>query len=338
MAGTTTVKTVSSKNLIPLCILRILEDHSDIDHKLTQEDIIKYLMSEYQVEKVERKAVGRTLSRLRDELDIGIESDREGSWLEPRLFEDYELHMLVDSIFTCRYIPRNYSDDLIKKISSLSNEFFNAHIKYTYSTDNLSKTENKSVFSNIEIIDCAIEKCRQVQFDYNKYGVDKKLHQTSHQFASCYRMLVHNGKYYLMGLNEKYQTIFYYRLDHITNMRIVDEMPATPIRKVKGYESGLSNKDMAVNLPYMFADKQEKIVFFADPGVIDQMVDWLGLDVDINVIDTAKDGRFKLSIVTSPTAFQFFAQQYLEEVEVLQPKSLRNKIYKVLVDAADKYK
>lgn len=353
------LKVVTSKNLIPLCILRILEQHSDINHKLTQDDINHYLYSEYNVEHeekrkdsatgklvptgrslpgIERKAVGRTIERLREELGYGIESDRKGSWLEPRDFEDYELHMLIDSIFTCRYIPRNYSDDLIKKISSLGNEFFNAHIKYTYSTDNLSKTENKSVFMNIETIDCAIEKSRQVQFDYNKYGVDKKLHKTSHHFASCYRMLVHNGKYYLMGLNEKYQSIFYYRIDHITDMRIVEDMPATPIRKVPGYEAGLSNKDMAVNLPYMYTDKQERIIFYATPEIIDQMVDWLGLDIDINVIDKAEDGKYKLSITTSPTAFRFFAQQYLGEIEVLQPKKLRTEIYNVVLAAAEKYK
>lgn len=332
------VKTVTSKNLIPICILKILEDHSDYNHKLTQQDIIDYLRIEYQVDSIERKAIGRTIERLQEELEIGIESDRGGCWLEPRDFEDYELHMLIDSIFTSRYIPRNYSRTLIKKISALGNEYFNDYVKYTFTTDNLSKNENQSIFFNIELIDEAITKNRQISFSYNKWGVDKKLHYSSPHTATPYRMIVHNQKYYLMCYEEYHKNIAYYRIDHMTNMKVLKDKVGTSIRKVPGWEGGITNKNMATNLPYMFADKQERITFYATPMVIDQMIDWLGFDVDIKKLGENEDKRMKLSIISSPEAMKYFALQYLDDIEILTPVSLREEIKKSLKKAANKYK
>ena len=57
------------KKLALLRILQILRKHSDYDHPLTQEEIIKYLDKEYGIQ-MERKAVGKNISDLRD---AGIE-------------------------------------------------------------------------------------------------------------------------------------------------------------------------------------------------------------------------------------------------------------------------
>ena len=53
------------KKLALLRIWQILLKHSDYDHPLTQEDIIKYLDTEYGIS-MERKAVGKNIADLRD--------------------------------------------------------------------------------------------------------------------------------------------------------------------------------------------------------------------------------------------------------------------------------
>ena len=59
------------KKLALLRIWQILQKHSDYDHPLTQEDIIKYLEKDYGIE-IERKAVGKNIADLRDAgIDIG---------------------------------------------------------------------------------------------------------------------------------------------------------------------------------------------------------------------------------------------------------------------------
>lgn len=324
-----------SDNLRPICILEVLKKHSDVNHKLTQKDIIDYLKKDYGI-KLERKSVGRILERLKVELDQNIEQDSHGSWMEPREFEDVELRMLIDAVFTSRYIPKNYSADLINKICGLSSEYFKPHIKYTYTVDDLDKTENKSVFLNIELVGNAIEAERQIEFDYNKYKADKKLHYSSHHIMTPYRMIVHNQRYYLMGYHEYFKNIVYYRLDHMTNMKVLDDKVATSIRTVPGWKGGITNKNMATNMPYMFSDKHERITLYVNTDLIDQMVDWLGYDIE--VLDESDPKRIKILIKTSPQAIKYFALQYINDVEILEPLALRKEIREILKESLKKYK
>ena len=130
--------------------------------------------------------------------------------------------------------------ELIEKLCAQSNKYFKKHVKNIYSVQDWNKTENVAVFYNIEIIDEAINGERQIKFDYNKYGADKKFHRTSKQPLSPYQMILHNQRYYLMGYNEKWQEMRYYRMDRITNIEILDEpstgtrsKPSDPLRLIR---------------------------------------------------------------------------------------------------------
>ena len=59
-----------------LRILQILEQYSDFDHPLKQQDIIDYLDKDYGIA-IERKAVGRNLSLLK-EAGYEVASERGG--------------------------------------------------------------------------------------------------------------------------------------------------------------------------------------------------------------------------------------------------------------------
>ena len=167
------------KKLALLRILQILEEYSDYDHPLKQEEICERLDKEYGIV-IERKAIGRNLSLLK-EAGYDIESDRRGSYLAERSFDDEELRMLIDGVLSSKYIMAKHSKDLIEKLCALSNRYFRSHVKNIWSVNEWSKTDNCALFYNIEIIDTAIEQGRQIAFSYNKYGADKKLHKTSNQ-------------------------------------------------------------------------------------------------------------------------------------------------------------
>lgn len=88
-------------------IWQIMQKHSDYDHHLTQEDIIKYLESEYGIE-MERKAVVKNIDDLRD-ADIDIGSRRAGSYIDSREFEDSELKLLIDGVLQSKHITAHHS-------------------------------------------------------------------------------------------------------------------------------------------------------------------------------------------------------------------------------------
>ena len=154
-----------SKKLALTRIKEIFETYSDFEHPLTQNDIAEHLDHDYGIN-IDRKTIGRNISLLK-ETGIEIESDHRGSYLGSRLFEDSELRMLIDGILCSKYITAKHSEDLIKRICGLSNIYFRSHIKNIFSVTDRCKTENPSLFYNIEVIDDAIEKNRQITFDYN---------------------------------------------------------------------------------------------------------------------------------------------------------------------------
>lgn len=112
-----------AKKLLIIRILQVLEYYSDVNHPLTQEEIIKKLYDDYGIE-AERKAIGRNIALLQDMFEresmnrtataIVIESDkRKGTFLDQRLFEDSELRLLIDGVLSSKHISEKYSKDLI---------------------------------------------------------------------------------------------------------------------------------------------------------------------------------------------------------------------------------
>ena len=319
------------KKLALIRILQIFQKYSDYDHPLKQDDIAKYLDSEYGIV-IERKAIGRNISLLK-EAGFGIESRHDGSYIAERDFTDAELRLLIDGVLSSKYISAKYSSDLIKKISGLSNKYFAKHIKHIYSVNSWEKTENVSVFYSIEIIDEAVETNRQVKFTYNKYGKDKKLHRSAVHTVSPYQMILHNQRYYLMGYNEKWKDIRYYRLDRITDIDITDSA-ITPLREIKGYENGIDYKRYSSMMPYMFADEPQPIEVLAEEWALDQIIDWFGKDISIE-----KSGeKYLIKVKASINAMEYWAMQYLNAVEILKPAELRDRIRNNLQQANEKYK
>ena len=89
--------------------------------------------------------------------------------------------------------------------------------------------ESPVLFYNVGIIDQAIEKGKQIEYDYVKYGTDKKQNVTSHQRGTPYLLILHNQRYYLMGYSKHWDGMRFHRVDRITNIRVSERaaIPAT---------------------------------------------------------------------------------------------------------------
>jgi len=299
------------KKLALIRIWQIFHHYSDCNHPLTQDDISRYLEKEYGIS-IERKAISRNISLLK-EAGIEIETQKAGSYLAQRDFEDSELRLLIDGILSSRHITA----------------------KHIYSVDEWSKTDNQALFYNIEMVDMAIEQNRQLHYEYNKYGIDKKLHRSSHQYVSPYQMILHNQRYYLMGYSEYWKNMIYHRMDHITGITVTDK-PAVDIRSLPGYENGVDYKVLSSSMPYMFSDKPVRVIMLAERMIIDQILDWFGRDVRITRCGE-DESKVQVVLQASPNAMKLWALQYIQYVEVLKPESLRAAIRELLEEGKERY-
>lgn len=326
------MESLETKKLALLRILQILHKYSDFEHPLTQEKIAEYLNSNYGIV-IERKAISRNIALLM-EADIEIDHCRGGYFLVSREFEDTELKLLVDSVLCNQNITAKHSSELIEKLCKLSNKYFRSHVKNVHTVKDWIKSDNAALFFNIEIIDKAINEGKQVQYDYNKYGIDKKLHKSSFQRATPYQLIVHNQRYYLMGYSEYWGNMIFHRLDRISNIKIYDA-PAYPIRKVPGYEAGIDYKKLATTMPYLHSGKPERIEMIAETWVIDQVVDWFGKDLVVRKTDDPE--KISISLWANPYAMSLWALQYVNYIEVVSPEHLRTKIREFLQAGLEKY-
>lgn len=322
---------LEAKKTLIFRIYQILEQYSDEEHPLMQQDIVNRLERDYGIV-CERKAVGRNLSFLK-EMGFDIESSKKGSYLATRQLENAELRLLIDSVLSSRHISPTHSAQLIDKLIALGGRNFKSHVKHVYSVKEWEKTENQDFFFNIEIVEEAIDKGKKITFDYNKIGLDKKLHKSLEHKGSPYQMLLHNQRYYLMMYDEVFSSIGYYRLGKITNIKIIQEN-AKPLRENHGFEHGIDYSAFVTSLPYMYNDTPVDVVIKCRNFMTDNLADWFGTDFKIKPVDNE---NFEATIRVSEKAMLFWVLQYNYRVEVIAPKSLRDKVCDTLKKTLNKY-
>lgn len=342
--------TAQPKKLLILNILDIMKRRTDADHRLSQQDIIRILNSEYAMS-VDRKAVKRNLMDL---IEYGYqieykEIERKGKagkeesiytdWYLEHEFSDAELRLLLDSLLFSKHIPNKQCRELIEKLEGLSNDYFKSHVRHIRNLpDNLPS--NKALFLTIEVLDEAISKQRQVSFIYNTFDVDKKLHprmsedgQEREYLVNPYQMVATNGKYYLICNYDKYDNVINFRLDRITGIKLLDT-PTKPMKEVRGLENGLNlPKHMAEHI-YMFSGDSIQVTFRTKRYLVNDIIDWFGKDVQFAEIT---EDEMSVNVRVNEEAMKLWALQYAMHVNILSPQSLRDEIKKNLESSLKKY-
>lgn len=320
---------MEAKKLLNLRILQILENDSDYDHPLTQQQIISTLEREYGLT-CERKAVGRNVSFLR-EAGVEVESDGRGIWLAERRFEKSEIQLLIDSVIASRFVDENNTKMLIEKLKKEGGKFFRPHLRGLYNNDEWQKTPNKELFLTIEVLDEAIEKGCKVEFFYNHYGIDKKLKKRKNDkySVSPYHLILKNQRYYLLASPDTSEDMRFFRLDLITGIEL-SETPCKQLKTIPGYERNFNLSALVSKLPYMYLEKPERIVFVAKAAIMNDLVDWFGYGFKVKKMDTpvlAGDGEeVEITLSASPRAMRYWLLQYGTSVRAVAPESLVNDI------------
>lgn len=326
-----------SKKILNILILDILKKYSDEEHHLTQQEIMRKLKSEYEIEKIDRRTVKANIISLFDMgydiygADEDAEDESDGYYLREREFEDEELRILIDSVLFSKTLTNSEAKKLIEKLKGFGNIYFDAKVSHVKPTPLLHRTENKSVLYNVSAINEAMDQKKKITFRYNRYGTDLKMHDQGKDYVmNPYQMVASNGHYYLLGNIDKYDNVTYYRIDKMTKVKILDEKIKSQ-KDVKGLDGHLDlPKHMAEHIYMLYGDSVTAKIK-TDVGMMDALVDWFGKD--FNIIETNGD-EITISVRCNERALLYWALQYGRYVEVIAPESLRKKI----TDAVDEMK
>ena len=149
-----------------------------------------------------------------------------------------------------------------------------------------------------------------------------------------YQMAAKEGKYYLICNYDKYDDISNYRLDRITELKILDE-PAKPFAHLK-WANGRT-LDLAAYMrehPYMYASGSVRAVFRVTRAMVSDVIDLFGTEVTFSDED---DAGVTVTAFTNEMAMEQFAMNFAPDVTVLEPQRLREKVKSALEKALEKY-
>lgn len=322
-----------NKKMLNMLILEILKEYSDQEHRLTQQEIIRLLKSNYDMD-CDRRSVKNNVVCLKE---LGYEiSMEDGYYLLEREFDDAELRMLIDSVLFSKNLTQKQAKTLIEKLKGMGNRYFSAKVNHVSNLPELHHGDNKQLMYVLDTINEAISQHKKISFVYNKYGSDFKLHPKREEkyVVNPYQMVANNGFYYLIGNYDKYDDISHYRLDKMTCVEMLTEK-VKPQNQVTGLEQGLNlPKHMAEHI-YMFSGESVAINMLVDETIISELVDWFGND--FYVIEKRRNNQVLVRLKCNEQAFFYWALQYGPYVEVLEPVSLRSKIAEAVSEMNEKY-
>ena len=322
-----------NKKMLNMLILDVLRRYTDENHSLTQQEIIKLLDMNYGMV-CDRRSVKSNVLSLKE---LGYEIDmKDGYRLLTREFDDAELRILIDSVLFSKSISTKQAKDLISKIQGLASNHFNAKVSHVSNLPELHRTINKQAMYGLDTLNDAIAAKHQVSFIYNDVDTDMKLHPRRKEpyIVNPYQIVACNGRLYLIGNYDKYDNVSHFRIDKMTE--VVDlGTKVKPMKKVEGLEHGLNlPKHMAEHI-YMFSGPTVNVKLETTREIFSEITDWFGTDIKI----LEEDGdKLILRINCNENAMRYWALQYGVYVEVLEPKSLRDRLIKDMKDMLKRYK
>ncbi len=308
--------TTDRSNMI--CILNILKEYTDETHTLSTKEVIEKMDTIYG-RKIDRRTVYGCVEAL-TELNYDIEgysSNGKGYTLLSREFSLAEIRLLIDAIYSCEYISKRQTEELLKKLRSFLSYYERKNFNYTSIITPERKSPNPEVFLNIEVLGEAIDKKKQVSFTYLDYDYDKKLKPRRERpyIVNPYAMLCEGSHYYLVLISQGHTDPSFYRIDMMKDIKILDSSLEISKRDAK-----LDSVDKVV---YAHTGSPVRVNLRCRKNVLRYVIEEFGNDISIT---KNPDGSFDASVYTATEGLVYWALQYLQDVEVLSPSDVREKV------------
>ena len=328
---------IENKKASILLILKVLEEYSDEDHFLTQQDIIDKVNQLYGIE-LERKSVAFSISLLQ-ELDYDInKSPRGGYALLSRDFDCTEIRFITDAIFSSKSISGKQALKLTNKLNSSLSKYQRKSYDFIYKSGDVNRSSNNEVFYILELIEEAKRRGKRISFQYLSFDEkgNKNIRRDGFRYiVSPYYSVNSNGRYYLIcNYREKYRAIQSYRIDYMVNARIEEDWPIKPIESLKELEGFDIAKYLNENIYLLAGEVINAEIELKDESSIQFVIDWFGSNAKIH----KNDDKNLVNIRCNESALFYWCMQYSECTKVISPESLKQRIIQEAQSILEKYK
>lgn len=321
-----------------LRVLRILQEHSDEEHRLQQKEI-RRLFRQHFGEEIGVKPLRRILrdlaaleesvecaekERARNEAD-GATSEQTmlSDFYMQHLFSDEELRLLIDAVSFMPHLPSSFGKEMTAKLMSLASRYFQPRCVLS----DPSVRHNHELLLSVGTLDKAIRMNRKVKLKYLKHELDgqqtvrrdSKGRERVH-VISPYQFAMSNGSYYIICNNNRFDNLAHYRVDRMRDVQIMSAQ-RRPLSEICPGSRDLDDEMLSYcqQHAYMFHGDPVRAELLADSSAVSHLIDTFGDNVTLS-----QDGeRVKAEIRAVPESILQFARSFSPHVSVLSPPTLR---------------
>ena len=321
---------MAEKKHSTLALLEILKKYSDEEHILTLRQLQDHLENEYNI-KLERRTIYSNIDILEDfgyEIS-GFEDNGKGYYLVSREFDKAEILMLANAVHASHFISSSNSDALIRKLLDTQSRFTRAEFRDKVYMPNPLKSPNRQLMYTISIVSEAIRDNKQLQFVYMRYDSRKKLvPRRKEPYIVEPRYIVYSdSRPYMIVTSENHPGFIHYRLDRMTEAKILD-------RKSRALPKQSDPYEYAKNKLFMYSGDLEPVTFHCRNVIMDHMIDLFG--PDLRVIEN-DDDTFTIRVKVPAQGALYLAEQFMENITIVEPQSLKETFVQHLRETEKRY-
>jgi len=315
-----------------LYILKFLMEETDAEHPISTKSILEKL------EKVgitaERKSVYDDVAALQ-RFGIAIEHTRElggGYYIAERDFELPELKLLVDAVQSSKFVTKQKSSTLIKKLASLTNIHDADKLNRQVYMAGRIKTMNESIYYNVDMIHTAIIENVQITFKYFDWTPQKEKnyrHNAQTYRVSPWALCWEDENYYMLAYDAKAGIVKHFRVDKLSRISYTD-FAREGAACFKNFDLGkYSNQVFG-----MFRGELDSVTLKCDNSLAGVIIDRFGEDVSI----FPKGDHFLCSVsVMISNNFLSWVMQFGSKMQIVSPNGVVEKMKALIKEAGEMY-
>ena len=326
----------SNQKLKTLYLMKIFLEKTDEENTITLIEMLAEL-ERYGIT-AERKSIYDDIEALcQYGIDIATRKTKTTNYfVANRLFELPELKLLVDIVQSSKFITHKKSNDLIKKIESLTSMNQARKLQRQVYVANRVKTMNERIYFNVDTLHTAISENLQISFKYFEYDVEKKKQfRNSGQvyIVSPYALSWVDENYYLISHYPKNLELTHFRVDRMTDIKLLEE-PRRVLSDITG-EKSLDIAEYSKKIFNMFRGEEETVKLLFDNSLVNVVIDRFGKDV---TLEKADEIHFNIRVnVAVSSTFLAWVFQFGDKVKILSPDCVIKRYREMLHETLNQY-
>ena len=303
-----------------LRIMEFLRAESTEGKPLSTSQIISYLNS------IHISCERRTLYK---DMDMLIESGanivktelgRENAYyMNEASFSLAEVKTLIDAVQAANFIPVDKTADLVEKLLSYAGVRRSEIVRDNIIFYNNHKHSNQDIYENIEQIELAIKKKKQLSFYY--FDLNEKRERVYRKEMKRYvedpvALLFNEDNYYLVTYNRKHEKNLHYRVDRMDTVEIEDE-PICEEARIKKRKT----ESYTEQVFKMYSGETEIVTMEFAPDKLGVIYDKFGENIEVRHADKGWL-KIKVTVQISPT-FWGWIYQLEDQIKIVSPKGVK---------------